>query len=78
MCWHVLQKHSDWCVHVITRGGEIVLAGRDLKNELKAGREALDASLIAVLTAEQQEFFSHNADHYVNNAVRFDRDLQAL
>jgi carbonic anhydrase/acetyltransferase-like protein (isoleucine patch superfamily) len=30
------------------------------------------------LTTEEQEYFSHNADHYVNNAIRFDRDLEAL
>ena len=50
------------------------------------GMEIPDGSLVMgvpakikrELTAEQQEFFSHNADHYVNNAVRFDRDLQAL
>lgn len=40
-----------------TTVGEIVLAGRDLKNQLKAAREQLDADLVAVLTAEQQEKF---------------------
>ena len=50
------------------------------------GMEIPDGSLVMgvparvrrELTAEQQEFFSHNADHYVNNALRFDRSLDAL
>ena len=50
------------------------------------GMEIPDGSLVMgvpakvkrELSAEQQELFSHNADHYVNNAVRFDRDLQEL
>ncbi|MEM1245404.1 MAG: Spy/CpxP family protein refolding chaperone [Acidobacteriota bacterium] len=40
-----------------TAVGELVLAGRDLRGEMKASREGLDASLAAVLTAEQQEKF---------------------
>jgi carbonic anhydrase/acetyltransferase-like protein (isoleucine patch superfamily) len=50
------------------------------------GMEIPDGSLVMgvpakirrKLTEEEQALFSHNADHYVNNAVRFDRDLQAL
>ena len=50
------------------------------------GMEIPDGSLVMgvparvkrELTAEEQALFSHNADHYVNNAVRFDRDLQSL
>ena len=50
------------------------------------GMEIPDGSLVMgvparvkrVLTPEEQERFSHNADHYVNNAVRFDRDLHSL
>ena len=50
------------------------------------GMEIPDGSLVMgvpakirrELSAEEQALFSHNADHYVNNAVRFDRDLQAL
>lgn len=36
------------------------------------------AKIKRTLSAEEQEHFSHNADHYVNNAVRFDRDLEVL
>ena len=50
------------------------------------GMEIPDGSLVMgvparvkrELTTEERDLFSHNADHYVNNAVRFDRDLQAL
>ena len=50
------------------------------------GMEIPDGSLVMgvpakirrELTAEQQEFFSHNADHYVDNALRFAAKLEAL
>ena len=50
------------------------------------GMEIPDGSLVMgvparvrrELSAEEQEFFSHNADHYVENAARFGRDLQSL
>ena len=50
------------------------------------GMEIPDGSLVMgvpakirrELTSAEQAHFSHNADHYVNNAVRFDRDLHVL
>ena len=50
------------------------------------GMEIPDGSLVMgvpakirrELTPEQQEFFSHNADHYVDNALRFSTKLEAL
>jgi carbonic anhydrase/acetyltransferase-like protein (isoleucine patch superfamily) len=50
------------------------------------GMEIPDGSLVMgvpakvkrELSPEQQEFFSHNADHYVENAARFARRLEPL
>ena len=50
------------------------------------GMEIPDGSLVMgvpakvrrELSAEQQEFFSHNADHYVENAARFATALASL
>ncbi len=50
------------------------------------GMEIPDGSLVMgsparikrELTPEQQEHFSHNADHYVDNAARFARSLELL
>ena len=64
-------------------GSNCVIGANSLVPE---GMEIPDGSLVMgvparvkrELSAEEQELFSHNADHYVNNAVRFDRDLQPL
>jgi carbonic anhydrase/acetyltransferase-like protein (isoleucine patch superfamily) len=66
-----------------TIGRNCVIGANSLVPE---GMEIPDGSLVMgvparvkrELSAEEQELFSHNADHYVNNAIRFDRDLQAL
>ena len=64
-------------------GKNCVIAASSLVPE---GMEIPDGSLVMgvpakirrELSEEERELFSHNADHYVNNAVRFDRDLQEL